>query len=291
MCHWNKNTKGFTFIETILVAGIIAVLGGIALASFLNSRNARDLITSRQSVMALLRQAQARTLAGEDGSVWGVHVEQTQAVLFRGASYASATYTQTLVLPQTVEIVNIALTGSGSDVMFKQLSGETDQDGSFVVRVKGSPALSGSVIVEKTGKAYESQAASAASGTRVLDTRHRSYHLGTWSIYNSTNLILTFYDPPTTPLPPITIPMAAFFDAGKTKFDWSGTNTIGGFDQVLRIHTLALSPTDATLSIDRDCRLNTKKVMIEIDTSWIATYEADCRALTLGTSGGTISEP
>lgn len=290
--------KGFTFIETILVAGIIAILAGIALASFLNSRNARDLTTSRQSIISLLRLAQAKTLAGQDGSVWGVHLEQAQAVLFRGASYASATYTSAFTLPQTVEIIMPpSLTGGGSDVIFAALSGETGQDGSFTMRIKGSSSLSSSVVIEKTGKVHESQSSPppVPAGTRILDTRHRSYDfLSTWSIYNSTNLKLTFSDPPAADTV-VTIPMAAFFDAGKTKFDWSGTNTIGELDQVMRIHTLALSPTNTILSIDRDCRLNTKKVKIEIELrgvwNWIATYDADCRTLTVGSSGGTISEP
>lgn len=286
-------SKGFTFIEIILVVGIIAILAGIALASFLNSRNTRDLTTSRQSVISLLRLAQAKTLAGEDGSVWGVHLEQAQAVLFRGASYASATYTSAFALPETVEIIMPpSLTGGGSDVIFATLSGETGQDGSFTMRIKGSSSLLSSVVVEKTGKVSESQSSTPVpTGTRILDTRHRSYNfLSTWSIYNSTNLKLTFSDPPAADTV-VTIPMAAFFDAGKTKFDWSGTNTIGGLDQVIRIHTLALSPTDTTLSIDRDCRFNTKKVKIEVDSNWIATYEADCGTLTVGSSGGTISEP
>lgn len=282
-------SKGFTFIETILVVGITAVLGGIALASFVTSRNSHDLTASRQSVISLFRLAQAKTLAGEDGSVWGVHLDQAQAVLFRGSSYGSATYTQALALPQTVRITNISLAGGGSDVTFTALSGTTTQDGSFTMQSTGSPTLSSSIIIEKIGKVYESQSTPLPSGTRVFDTRHRSYQLG-WSIRNSTNLKLTFSDPPAADTV-VTIPMAAYFDAGKTKFDWSGTNTIGELDQVLRVHTLALSDADTALSIDRDCRLNTKKVKIEIDASWVATYEVDCRTLAVGSAGGTISEP
>lgn len=284
-----KTSEGFTLIESILVAGIFAMVTASVFVSFLNSRNTHDLTTSRQSVISLLRLAQARTLAGADGSMWGVNLEQTQAVLFRGNSYASATYTEVFPLPQTIQIVNISLTGGGSDVIFKLLSGGTDQDGSFLLQVLGSSVLSGAVIVEKTGKVYESQSVAPPTGTRVLDTRHRSYHLG-WSIQGSTNLKLTFSDPPAADTL-VTIPMASYFNAGPTKFDWSGTNTIGGLNQVMRIHTLALSPTDTTLSVDRDCRLNTKKVKIEVDSSWIATYEADCRTLTIGSSGGTVSEP
>lgn len=283
--------RGFTLIEILLVMGAIILLMGIALTSFLNSRNMHDLTVSRQSVISLLRLAQARTLAGEDGSVWGVHLEQAQAVLFRGSSYMSSPYTSALALPQTIEIVTPpSLTGGGSDVIFTALSGETGQDGSFIIRVKGSTVLSSSVLIEKTGKIYESQSPATPFGSRIYDTRHRSYHLG-WSIQSSANLKLTFSDPPAADITEPLISMAPYFDTNKTKFDWSGTYTIGGLDQVIRIHTLTLSPTDTTLSIDRDCRLNTKKVKIEIDSSWIATYEADCRTLTVGSSGGTISEP
>ena len=85
--------------------------------------------------------------------------------------------------------------------------------------------------------------------------------------------------------------MSSYFDAGKTKFDWSGTIAVGGENQILRIHTTSLTDSDTALSVDRDCRFNTKKVKITIDTRDIATYEADCKTITVGLYGGTMSEP
>ena len=85
--------------------------------------------------------------------------------------------------------------------------------------------------------------------------------------------------------------MASYFDAGKTKFDWSGAIAVGTTTQTLRIHTSFLSATDTILHIDRDCRKNTKKMRIDIDAKYIATYETDCKTVTVGNFGGTMSEP
>ncbi|MBI2122460.1 MAG: prepilin-type N-terminal cleavage/methylation domain-containing protein [Candidatus Sungbacteria bacterium] len=284
-----KLNEGFTLLEVLISISVLALISGMALVSFVNSRNVREAIVSGQDMISVLRLAQSKSIGGEDNSAWGVHLEQGQAVLFRGTSYAGATFTQNFSIPARLEIADIALTGGGSDVIFKRITGRTDQAGSFAVRVRTAASISFSVSIDNSGKIYQTGAAQTPAGTRIVDTRHRSFSLG-WSLQGYTNMILTFSDPPNPDIVQ-TIPMAPYFSGGQTKFDWSGNFYIGGQNQVLRIHTTALDGANTILSIDRDCRYNTKKLKIAFDTRDVATYEANCTTVTVGAYGGTMSEP
>lgn len=281
--------QGFTLLEIIISVGVLTLISGLALVSFINSRNVREVATSGQDVISVLRLAQSKSIGGEDNSAWGIHLEQGQAVLFRGTSYIGATFTQSFPLSARLEIANIALIGGGSDVVFKRITGRTDNSGSFEVRVRSATTISFSVSIDGSGKVYQTGAAQAPGGTRIMDTRHRSFNLG-WSLQGYANMILTFSDPP-NPDTVQTVPMASYFSGGQTKFDWSGNFSVGGQNQVLRIHTTFLDGANTHLSVDRDCRYNTKKVKITFDNRDVATYEADCATVTVGSYGGTMSEP
>lgn len=288
----NNYKNGFTIIEILLAISIIVILGGIGFASLIASRNVRDLTTSSQNTLSVLRLAQSRTLAGENDSAWGVRLVSNQITLFQGDTFAGSPLTKVYALPDSMQITNIALTGGGSDVIFKRVTGQTDQTGTFLLSVINAPSNSFSVTVDSLGKVYQTNAFPPPSLVRTVDTRHRSFALD-WSIKNATILRLTFADPP-NPNTTQDIIMSSFFDAGKTKFDWSGTVTIGGLPQVIRIHTTTLTDSSTVLSVDRDCRRNTKKLTIEIVdilVKAIATYEADCATVNVGAFGGTISEP
>ncbi len=286
---------GFTLLEVLIVLGILGLVGGIAITSFFGSRNIRELATSGENVLSVLRLAQAKALGSEDGSQWGVWLGQSRVILFRGPSFAGSTSTQIFDLPSNLEIVNINLAGGGQEVLFKRLDGGTDNPGTFDARVRSATNFIFPIVVDGSGKVYQSATAPSPTGTRIIDARHRQFNLG-WSIQNSIQLVLVFSNPP-GPNSTTTVTMASYFDVGKTKFDWTDTVVVGGQNQTLRIHTTLLNSVNTTLSVDRDCRKNTKKVDISIDSGVIndlrniATYEADCQTIAVGAFGGTMSEP
>ncbi len=279
--------KGFTLLELLIYVGILALIGGIGLVSFVNSRNVRDLTNSGQQVISILRLTQTKTLAGEDNSSWGVILEASGYILFRGTTYASASFTQSFNLPSNIEITNISLAGGGQEVVFNRLDGRTNQAGSFDLRVIGTGGTVFPVTVDSSGKAYRTGSAPAPAGSRVIDTRHRTFNLA-GTIRDSLTMTLTFSD---SPNPDTVYPVTITPSAPRTSFDWSGTVTVGGQDQTLRIHSLSITDTATALSVDRDCRKNTKQVKITFDTSDMATYNADCQNITIWTFGGTVVEP
>ncbi len=284
--------NGFTLIEILISLAAVMLLGSIALVSFRASRNVRELSTGSQNIMQVLRRAQEQTLAGQNNSSWGVHVEPNKLVLFEGTDYGASTNKTDYPVSSLLEIANISLAGGGSDIVFKRVTGDTDNNGSFVIHVAADPSNSFSLTIAPSGKVYQTTSFPPPSVLRSVDMRHLSFNLG-WSIKPAVTLRLTFSDPP-NPNTVQDIAMVGFFNPGQTVFDWSGTYAIGGLDQALRIHTTALTDTDTVLSIDRDCRKNTKKLaisIIDIITKSIATYEANCATITLGAYGGTQIGP
>ncbi len=274
-------------MELVIVIGLMAMIGALAFASFATSRRVRDVVTSGQNTLSVLRTAQTRAVAGQDNLPWGVRLESGRFILFSGASFASSSNTTIYTLPASVQITNIALAGGAQEIVFHRLDGKTDQAGAFDVRAIGSASQTFSVTIDPSGRAYQSGTAPATSGTRVTDARHRNFTLG-WSIQNATTMRLTFSDPP-NPDFPYDIVMSP--PAPRTTFDWSGTFTVGRQNQTLRIHALSITSTNTVLSVDRDCRYNNKKVVIAIDTKAIAMYEADCATMSVGAFGGVMNEP
>jgi len=279
--------KGFTLLELLISVGIITLIGAASLASFINSRNIRDLAASGQNVISIIKLAQSKTLAGENNNLWGVHLEQSKFTLFEGATYAGAISTQAHLLPPNIKIANIALAGGGPDVLFQKLTGKTTKNGTFDLQVKSDGSQKFSITVDSSGKVYKTETAPTPLNTRIIDTRHRAFNLG-WSIQNSLTMTLTFSDPPNSD---IIFPIAMIPPPTRASFDWSGTILVGGQNQTLRIHAISITGTNTILHVDRDCRKNTKKAAIAIDTSQIAVFSADCQTVTIGAFGGTISEP
>ena len=131
--------KGFTALEIIIALGIISLLGALSLVSFLNSRRVGELVTAGNEMLAVLRLAHEKAVAGQGGDPWGVRLAGNAYYLFQGVSYGSAVSSVTYIVPSSIEIANIALAGGGQEILFRSVDGITDQQGTFTVRVRGAP--------------------------------------------------------------------------------------------------------------------------------------------------------
>ena len=88
MNHSKKTKAGFTFIELLLVIGLVIALGVPAAsfsARFMRQMAVRD---ASEGLIMMLQEARAYTSYGKNGSGWGVKLEADRLILFAGGSFA-----------------------------------------------------------------------------------------------------------------------------------------------------------------------------------------------------------
>lgn len=81
------NRKGFTFIELIVVLGIMMVLVGFASVSLLGAQRKPIIATSVQTLIADIRNQQEKAMNGKSASSFGVSIGLHQYVLFQGSEF------------------------------------------------------------------------------------------------------------------------------------------------------------------------------------------------------------
>lgn len=139
-------------MEIIVGSAIIAFIVVIALGGLSGLKKTTVLDSAAESGISLLSEARAKTLSSEDQTVYGVHFETSQIVLFKGLSYSPTDPgNQTTVLHSEVEISNIALNGGGSEVIFQRLTGDTLQYGTVTFRLKVDSAQNRTITIGQSG--------------------------------------------------------------------------------------------------------------------------------------------
>lgn len=276
--------KGFTLLEIIIVVAIMSVVGAISITSFRSFQRYADIDASANQIVAVLREARDRTAATDAANVYGVYFEPGRYVRFQGPVYDGDAVTNVAyALPSTLELYDVNV-GGDSIIIFNSLDGSADQAGSTSIRVIDDPEEFRTIEIFSTG-VIGIAGTTTLTDSRIGDSRHVHFDLG-WSIRNSTTLTLRFSNPP-NPDVVENISMSAYMNADQTDFDWSGSVLVGGEEQVMRIHTHALTDFETTLSVHRDRRFNTKAVQISIDGQDIASYEED-GTVTIGFFGGAM---
>lgn len=143
---------GFTLVEMVVVVALVALIAALATVSFSTVTARQALDKSTDAVVAVLAQARSLTISAKSDSAYGVRLLSTGPVLFTGTVYNAADVTnKPMVLDPRLSISNIALNGSGSDVIFSKLTGTTTQSGSFRVIVTSTPTVYRTITVYATG--------------------------------------------------------------------------------------------------------------------------------------------
>ncbi len=119
-----KNNSGLTLIEILVVIGIIAMLFAIGSFMDLSSISRGSIMSEQSTLVAILQKARNRAMNNIDASSHGVRLESDSFVIFR-------------VSPLEEEIImrNSNIEPSGlSEVIFDQLSGNTDDHGTIILK-------------------------------------------------------------------------------------------------------------------------------------------------------------
>lgn len=143
--------KGFTVIEIIVVLALGALLTGFVALSFSKVNEHEALNTNADLVVSILNEARSMTLSSVGDTSYGVHFDAEQVVLFRGTTYSAGASTNvpTTLNPQ-VAMRNISF-GGGSNVIFKRLTGATDQAGTLQIYLKNATTTYKTISVSATG--------------------------------------------------------------------------------------------------------------------------------------------
>jgi prepilin-type N-terminal cleavage/methylation domain-containing protein len=144
------HNRGFSLLEILLVVGIMGVLAAVIAFPLSSFHRAQKIRGATADVSSLVQQAQSLTLASHDSLQYGVHLTTTTATLFSGTTYiANAASNRVTTLPSGVT-ATWSLQGSGADIIFERLTGETNQYGTITLSLS-SPTLSRIITVSKLG--------------------------------------------------------------------------------------------------------------------------------------------
>jgi len=120
--------QGFTFIEVMVIMGMMAILVGFATINLIGAQRKASLTQTVDTLTADLRGQQTKAMTGQikNGSVpagYGIYFETNRYVLFSGSSYNAGDSSNASV-PLTPPITVSAVTFPNSRILFATKSGE-----------------------------------------------------------------------------------------------------------------------------------------------------------------------
>ena len=117
----SRSDKGFTFVEIIIVLGLLTMLAGFSVFIGLDGYRGYAFRTERAVLVSTLQKARAESLNNVNQSPHGVRFSTNDYVLFEGTDYLSRDSSK----DETVT-TSYGVTFSGSpEIVFEQLSGDS----------------------------------------------------------------------------------------------------------------------------------------------------------------------
>ncbi|MDP1625416.1 MAG: prepilin-type N-terminal cleavage/methylation domain-containing protein [bacterium] len=143
----HSQNKGFTLLEAIISIAIISSLAGLSVVAYSSFSQREALNAAASTAAAMLRDARAQTIASVGGSQYGVLIEPTRYVLFRGASYdVSSPHNQAVIFSSRVRA-----SSSQSSFVFERVTGDASASGIIEVYLASDPSTKKTVVVQGTG--------------------------------------------------------------------------------------------------------------------------------------------
>lgn len=146
----NRTSRAFTLIEVLFAVAILAIISAMGISALREFGRSHALTAATEAVTAGLTEARAKTLASEGGQRFGVHFEESGAILFTESYVVGAPTNRSILSSENrVRITNINLAGGG-DAVFEKISGETTNFGTITL-VYGTTNASSTIEIEQTG--------------------------------------------------------------------------------------------------------------------------------------------
>src|SRR3989344_5506843 len=150
MSKYSNHKQGLSLIEMLMVIAIIAIILAVVIIPLTSLRNRQALNSGAEELVSLISQARSRTIASVNDANHGVHLTADEAALFQGSSY-NGDAIQTLAINPALTLSAISLDDDGNDIIFKKISGKTNQFGSLTLTLNSDPTQERIIIIEPTG--------------------------------------------------------------------------------------------------------------------------------------------
>lgn len=146
-----KNKRGFTIVEILIVLGIMGLVTILTVGVFSNFKNQESLDKTSGLVIEILRQAKHSTIDSKNSNQYGVHFDPNSVVLYVGPTYSDISPSnQTYLLNSDIVVYSTNLNGGGNDVLFNKVTGETNNNGTIVLRSQ-TDGTTKTITIYKTG--------------------------------------------------------------------------------------------------------------------------------------------
>jgi prepilin-type N-terminal cleavage/methylation domain-containing protein len=152
---WEKSA-GFTLIELLITIAITTAVAVLGIMNLVGHRQERDLILTSQEIATVIRNAQDRSIAQEEGSRWGVYFGNPLSggdfyELFKGTSYATGAIVSKSALRSNIQF-DIPASNSSSTVIFSPITGLPNTSTTVKISLVGVPTSSSTIIINTNGE-------------------------------------------------------------------------------------------------------------------------------------------
>lgn len=259
----NSKKKGVTLTELLVVLGILIFILGLTIPAFRFFQHESALLISAEEIINILRLAQNKTLASEGESSWGVYfataTQPHQYTLFKGNNYISrvTSFDELRNISDKVEIYEINFSGGGSEVVFKRVSGNTNQSGWLSIRLKDDVSKNRKIVIQPSGQVVLGEETSPSDTDRIKDSRHVHFDYSLAIDTLSGKITLVFEGG-------VNREIIIKDNIKDGQIYWAGEVDVSGSIQRLKIQTHILNSPNSQFSIHRDMRYNNKALIVTI---------------------------
>src|SRR3989338_10343517 len=147
-----KYNKGFSLIEMLVVIAILVLMATVITVGLSSFYKGRTLDGAVEQAISLINEARSKTLSSKDSSQYGVHFETSRLALFKGPVFTEPNSdNKEFIFSSSVEMFGTTLNGGGSDLVFKRLTGKTDEYGAVSFRLKIDNSKIKNITIEPGG--------------------------------------------------------------------------------------------------------------------------------------------
>lgn len=122
-----SDKKGFSMFELLIVIAFMAIMGAVGIGYYFTYYRQTILNSGADQIKAFLYSTQQKSIGQQDGSIWGVHFENSTTsgpfyASFKGLTYSSAVAVDTRYLDSSLTF-DYPASGASFDIIFSKING------------------------------------------------------------------------------------------------------------------------------------------------------------------------